>query len=402
MILKELLLKKKEDSVEFYIYKEDARDVPSKSMNVFYNTSMELNRDLSNIALKSYDLLFSKKPLIIVDCMAASGIGSLRMLKDCHNIRKLYVNDINPVALELIKLNFEINNIDINKIYLSQKDASFLLLEIKNQQNHEKPDVISIDPFGTPNIYMDSVFKAIKKKEGLICITATDTAVLFGVRSDTCIRKYLSKPLRVEYLKELGARILLHFISRIANINNLGIYPLLTFYSRHFIRIFALTFKNKERISKSFSNYGYVIHCNNCGYREVKNIGDFKLSSTCPSCNNPNKQISYAGPLWTGKLYDELFIKQMLEENINLDYLNHKKIDKLLKIILQESNMPIFFYNIHQLCKKLNLPKIPKIEAIIKAINNLGYKATRTHFDPLSIKTNISINSLKSLLLERI
>jgi tRNA (guanine26-N2/guanine27-N2)-dimethyltransferase len=400
MSLKRNLIKKKEDSVQFYIYKEDAQNIPSKSMNVFYNKSMELNRDLSNLALKSYDLLFSKKPLIVVDCMAASGIGSIRMLKDCQNIYMLYVNDINPVAVELIKLNFRFNNINIDKVSLSQKDASLLLLEIKNQQNNDKPDVISIDPFGTPNIYMDSVFKVINKKKGLICITATDTAVLFGVRSDACLRKYLSKPLRVEYSKEIGARILLHFISRIANINNLGIFPLLTFYSNHFLRIFALTFKNKDKISHFFSNYGYIIHCEKCGYRQVINIGDFILNSTCPLCKKPIHQFSYAGPLWIGKIHDELFIKQMLEENSNLNYANRKKIDKLLKIIIQETNMPISYYNIHHLCKKLNLSQIPKIQSIIKIINELKYEATRTHFDPLSIKTNLPLNSLKDILIE--
>jgi tRNA (guanine26-N2/guanine27-N2)-dimethyltransferase len=394
------LIKKEEDSVQFYLYKEDAQNIPSKSMNVFYNKSMELNRDLSNLALKSYDLLFSKKPLIVVDCMAASGIGSIRMLKDCQNIYMLYVNDINPVAVELIKLNFRFNNINIDKVSLSQKDASLLLLEIKNQQNNDKPDVISIDPFGTPNIYMDSVFKVINKKKGLICITATDTAVLFGVRSDACLRKYLSKPLRVEYSKEIGARILLHFISRIANINNLGIFPLLTFYSNHFLRIFALTFKNKDKISHFFSNYGYIIHCEKCGYRQVINIGDFILNSTCPLCKKPIHQFSYAGPLWIGKIHDELFIKQMLEENSNLNYANRKKIDKLLKIIIQETNMPISYYNIHHLCKKLNLSQIPKIQSIIKIINELKYEATRTHFDPLSIKTNLPLNSLKDILIE--
>ena len=399
MSLKENLIKKKEDSVQFYIYKEDGQNIPSKSMNVFYNKSMELNRDLSNLALKSYDLLFAKKPLIVVDCMAASGIGSIRMLKDCQNIQKLYVNDINPIALELIKLNFRFNDINIDKVSLSQKDASLLLLEIKNQQNNDKPDVISIDPFGTPNIYMDSVFKVINKKEGLICITATDTAVLFGVRSDACIRKYLSKPLRVEYSKEVGARILLHFISRIANINNLGISPLLTFYSNHFLRIFALTFKNKDRISQHFSNYGYVIHCENCGYRQVINIGDIILNSVCPSCKRPFQKFSYAGPLWIGKLHNESFIKRMVEENSNLNYANRKKIDRLLKIINQETNMPISYYNIHQLCKKLNLSQIPKINSIISTINELKYQATRTHFDPLSIKTNMPLNSLKNILI---
>lgn len=399
MMPKDTMIKKEENSVEFYIYKEDEENTPSKSMNVFYNKAMELNRDISNIAINSYNALFSQKSLIIADCMAASGIGPIRMFKDCQNIDKLYVNDINPLAVKLMKLNFKINNIDSRNVFYSQKDANLFLLELKNQANTEIPNVISIDPFGTPNIYLDSVFKVIQKKEGLICITATDTAVLFGVRSDACMRKYLSKPLHVEYSKEIGARILLHFISRIANINNLGIYPLLTFYSNHFIRIFALTFKNKEKISKSFLNYGYIVHCDCCGYREMETFDNFRSNLTCPSCNNPKQRLSYAGPLWIGEIHDDLYIKKMLEENFKSSYTYKKRIDKLLQITLEEVKMPISYYNLHQLSKKLHLPKILKIQSVINKIKEFGYEATRTHFDPLSIKTNLSLNSLKKMLL---
>lgn len=401
MKLKNAVIKKEENSIQFYIYKEDLDNIPSKSMNVFYNKTMELNRDISNIAVKSYNGFFPQKSLIIADCMAASGIGPIRMFKDCQNIEKLYVNDINPLAVELMKLNFKLNNIDTSKVFYYQKDANLFLLELKNQGNIDIPNVISVDPFGTPNLYLDPVFKAIQKQDGLICITATDTAVLFGVRSKACIRKYFSKPLRVEYSKEIGARILLHFISRIANVNNIGIFPLLTFYSNHFIRIFALTFRNKEKIHHSFLNYGYLVHCNKCGYREIKKLGDFTTDIACPSCNNPKNQFSYAGPLWIGEIHDDLFIKKMLEENYKLSYNNRKRIDKLLQFVLEEIKMPISYYNIHQLSKKLNLPMIPKIQSIINDIKELGYKATRTHFDPLSIKTNFSLNSLKKLLLER-
>ena len=148
------------------------------------------------------------------------------------------------------------NNINSKspEILISQKDANLLFSEIAQntcshlKNSHERPNIISIDPFGTPNLYVDSAFKAIQRKSGLMCITATDTAVLFGVRPQACVRKYMSNPLRIEYCKEIGARILIYFVSRIANINNLGIIPLLTFYSSHFIRIFALTMKNQKKI----------------------------------------------------------------------------------------------------------------------------------------------------------
>ena len=245
---------RKEGLAEFYIFERDDDSIPSKSMSVFYNKKMEINRDISSLAIKAYNKLYNQD-LVIVDSMAASGISSIRLLLECENIKKLYINDINPIAVELIQKNLALNQLKTDgiRIEISRKDSNFLLSEIA-QDNHlhaeseiNKPNVISIDPFGTPNLYINSVFNAIQRSNGLVCITATDTAVLFGIRPKACIRKYMSKPLHNDYCKEIGARILIYFISRMANVNKLGIIPLLTFYSNHFIRVFALTIKDKKK-----------------------------------------------------------------------------------------------------------------------------------------------------------
>jgi tRNA (guanine26-N2/guanine27-N2)-dimethyltransferase len=393
------MIKKQEGSVDFFIYETNRKLVPSKSMNVFYNSKMELNRDLTNLAILSYTQLINKERITVVDCMAASGIGAIRILKDCQKIEKIYINDINPIAVKLIKKNLKLNKVKTKKVKVTKKDASYLLLELKNSKKYGniRPSIITIDPFGTPNIFLDAVFKTIQKKDGLFCITATDTAVLFGVRSNACIRKYLSKPLRVEYSKELGARILLHFISRVANINNLGIIPLLTFYSNHFIRIFGKTISNKEKIIETYSNYGYILHCNNCGFRIKQPFGKIQSIHNCPECGKSN-EISEAGPLWIGELHDSIFIKQIIKENHSKQYRSKKTIDKLLYRAHQEIKMPITYYNIHKLCKQIKLPFIPKIESIIKTIQETNHLATRTHFDPLAIKTTLNLKSLKNLI----
>jgi tRNA (guanine26-N2/guanine27-N2)-dimethyltransferase len=288
---------------------------------------------------------------------------------------------------------------------VSKKDSSFLFSEItqdsyNNSDNNQqkKPNIISIDPFGTPNLYLDAAFKAIQKVNGLLCITATDTAVLFGVRPLSCIRKYMSKPLHTEYCKEIGARILLYFISRIANINNMGILPLLTLYNSHFIRVFCITFKNRNEITKFFNNYKYLNHCNSCGFRSIIKEDNFNLSKTCPICRNKNS-FDYAGPFWDNEIHNADFINEMIELNNQLHYNNKKRINKLLSLIKEEIDKPIFYYNIHKLSKTLKISKIPKIDEIVSNIKNKGYQISRTHFDFLSVKTNMDIASLKNMLL---
>ncbi len=397
----------KEGNAEFYIHATDKDSIPSKSMTVFYNQKMEINRDISNLAIIAYNRLVNQNPLVIVDSMAASGISSIRILKECKNIKKIYINDINPIAVNLIKKNLLLNRIDNHPAHVevSGKEANLLFSEIAQKAyissdiNSQKPNIISIDPFGTPNLYIDGAFKAIQKVDGLLCITATDTAVLFGVRPKSCIRKYMSKPLHTDFCKEIGARILIYFISRIANINKMGIIPLLTFYSSHFIRVFCLTFKNRKKISQYFKNYGYLIHCNNCGYHSTFRDNILKLPNHCPICKRDN-HIEYAGPLWINEICDLRFVKETILLNQELQYRNKKKMSKILNFIQEEINMPPFYYNIHKLSKNLKLTNVPKLDDLLLKIKEKGYQASRTHFDFLSIKTNLDIISIKNILLE--
>ena len=396
-----------EGSTKIYIHNIDKNAVPSKSMSVFYNSKMEINRDISNLSILAYNKLINKNPLVMVDLMAASGVSSIRMLKECKNIKKIFINDINPVAVKILHKNISLNDLDNHpaQIKISQKDANLLLNEIAQNSflqsiyKDKKPNIISIDPFGTPNLYLDSAFKAIQRLNGLLCTTATDTAVLFGIRPNACLRKYFSKSLHTDYCKEIGARILIHFISRIANVNNLGIIPLLTFYSSHFLRIFCTTFKDKRKISKFSENYGYIIHCNNCGYRKTIKNNILDAAQECPECKNQNK-IDYAGPLWIGEIHNEEFIKELLIFCEQSHFKNKKRINKLLSLIQEELKMPASYYNTHKLCQILEISMIPKLEILINKIKEKGYKCSRTHFDYLSFKSNLDIEGIKECLLE--
>ena len=208
----------------------------------------------------------------------------------------------------------------------------------------------------------------------------------------------MAKPLHTDYCKEIGARILLSFISRIANINNIGIIPLLTFYSNHFIRIFAITFKGKSKILKHLpKSYGYVIHCMQCGYR-LSFIENFiKIPQKCPLCLSDN-HLSYSGPLWVGELHQKSFLEELSLLNEKFNFNNKNRLRKILKFALDEIDMPISYYNIHKISQHLKLSFIPKLEDIIKMIEEKGYKASRTHFDFISIKTDIKIDELKKIL----
>ena len=90
-------IKLKESLASFYLPVDNIEQVPSKSMEVFYNKKMALNRDITTLALLAYKTLYSPKYLSVVDSMAASGIGSIRLLLECNGIQKIYINFLNAI-----------------------------------------------------------------------------------------------------------------------------------------------------------------------------------------------------------------------------------------------------------------------------------------------------------------
>ena len=56
-----------------------------------------------------------RKGVKIFEALAATGLRSVRYLKEIDEIEKLYANDWDPKAVELMEKNFEFNDIDKSK-----------------------------------------------------------------------------------------------------------------------------------------------------------------------------------------------------------------------------------------------------------------------------------------------
>jgi len=179
-------------------------DKVSSQAPVFYNPAMELNRDLSILALQQFQIN-SDQEISICDAFGGSGIRGIRYSKEISGVFKVLVNDISPLAVEFGKENVRLNN--LTNIEISQNDANLVLREKRGEF-----DVVDIDPFGTPSYFVDSVANSLKASS-LLCITATDTSSLCGTYKEPCIRKYNSVPLKSEYCHENGIRILAGFVA---------------------------------------------------------------------------------------------------------------------------------------------------------------------------------------------
>ena len=354
--------------------------------SIFYNPLMELSRDLSIMVVQVYQRERAYS-LSFCDALAATGARGVRIAREVKGIWRVVLNDLNSSAVEFIKLNVSLNQIDY-KVLIRRMDANLLL-------SSTFFDIVDIDPFGSPAPYLNSALRALRSG-GLLCVTATDMGVLCGRQVEACKRKYEAKPLNTEYCHEIAVRILIGTIARAAAVHELYIKPLLVHSTNHYIRVYLEVGRSKELIKKSLSS-SYIIHCKNCGYRkliEKMNTETFE-NKLCHLCSN---KMNFSGPLWGGSLYHHDFCDKILKETKSREINTKQKLIKMLEAILEESQtlaspIPIY-YDVHKICKKIKV-EAPSIKTIIAALKNQNYHVSRTHFKPTAIRTNAPIEKIK-------
>jgi len=356
----------------------------SKELPVFYNPIMKTNRDISVLLLNS----INKTNLQIGLPLAGSGVRGIRFFLELkkNKIKQIHMNDYDKKSIKIIKENCKLNK--LKKISISNKGANLFLL------NSTGFDYIDIDPFGTPNPFLDASMKRISR-DGILAVTATDTGCLAGTYPKACFRKYWAKPLKNEFMHETGLRILIRKIQLIAAQYDKLLIPVFSYFLDHYFRIFFVVDKGKKKLDDLFDGFGYILYCNNCLFRKATKtaFNDGK----CPNCSN---KLDYAGPLWLGNLFDKKLIFEIFKNLQKNNFLNKdKKLSKFLETVKEESKLDIVsFYDIHEICKIYKIHNVPKLALIIKGIKNKGYRAARTHFNANGIKSDISLKELLKII----
>ena len=333
----------------------------SKEMGVFYNPVMSLNRDISVLLLNS----INKNNLQIADLLAATGVRSIRFLKELrkNKIKKIYINDYDNDAIKSIKQNLILNKIQYKnnrKIELRNEDANLFLL------NSTGFDYIDIDPFGSPNFLLDVACKRIAR-DGILAVTATDTSALCGTFPKACIRKYWAMPKKDAIMHETGLRILIRKIQLVGAQYDKALIPVFSYSKEHYMRIFLRNDKGKNRVD------------------EILKLHDF---------------FNDAGPIWLGNIWDKKLAGKMYQNAIKNKIFNKNiELIKFLQTIKEESRIhAIGFYDLHDICEINKLKNMQKKEKIMEKVKKSGYRVSNTHFKGEGIRSNIPINKLIKIL----
>ena len=368
--------------IEFPEFDKVSSDAP-----VFYNPHMELNRDLSILALQVYQNEV-QRDIDICDLFGGSGIRGIRYKNEIEGVGNVYINDISETANYYERHNIELNN--LKDIEVHQHDAS-MFLRMKRGQF----DVIDIDPFGTPSPFLDSAGYCAGRNS-LLCVTATDTSALCGTYKEPCIRKYNAKPYKSEYCHETGIRILAGFVALTLSKYAKYIEVKMSHSTEHYMRLYIIVKKGSKKTDESLKNLGYISHCKNCLHRQTSQGLASSVEDICPVCG---EKLIHAGPLWLGYIQDSEFIQKMIDEAENKKINTKKQALKLLNSCLIESDAPITFYDIHKVCKSLKI-SASKLDLIFDEMKREGFLTIKTHFNPLGVKTDASIKDLEKILLK--
>ena len=358
--------------------------VPSRSLTdtvppkkpAFFNPKARLNRDLSVVAYAAFFKEF-KGAKILLESLTGTGSRGLRVANElCKIVDYAILNDLNPAALSLAECSATLNKLD-NVMFSKEEACRFLSA---HSARGKRGGIVDIDPFGSPAPFLDCGIRATMHG-GMLSATATDLQTLNGLANIACHRIYGGIPTRVTYGNEIAIRLILGCLNTVAGRLGTTIIPLFTESDMHYYRVYTKVLVKPDQQE----NTGYIIDCKICKNRKAL----LHVESKCAICGNP--QITVAGPLWIGSIFNQQFIQNMLSAIPNLTV--DKRCGSILEKCLEESDMPATYYTIDEIASR-EKKSPPKIVDAVHALRIAGFKASRTSFRPTGFRTDADPNQI--------
>jgi len=354
----------KEGAVEFYAEPAGTSIGPASSdSSVFYNPAMRHSRDVSVCLCGALGFGSGKR---LLDGMAASGVRGLRLAMEACPKAEVTINDRDAEAFEAIKRGIE-RTVASNAI-ASNEDLRHLL-------HHGRYDYVDVDPFGSPVPFVDAAIRSCKRN-GILAVTATDTAALSGTFPKTCERRYMARSLLNECAHELGARVLAGYVVRQGAVHDIAVQPLLCYAREHYFRCYFRVRAGAGRADALLAQMGYA---------------NFGLEGERWTSKHP-EEARWAGPLWAGELFDA----DLLDSMIEFENSSEMEISKDLHAWRAESGGPAYHRDVAELSRRFKTSQ-PRMERLLAALKESGHFAERTSFTPTGIRTDATTEELRAL-----
>ncbi|XP_044468795.1 probable tRNA (guanine(26)-N(2))-dimethyltransferase 2 isoform X2 [Mangifera indica] len=353
-------------------------------------------------------ILRKLKPPRVLEALSASGLRSLRYALEVEGLGQVVAVDNDKASVEACKRNIKFNgSVACSKVESQLDDARVYML------THPKEfDVVDLDPYGSPSIFLDSAVQSVVDGGMLMC-TATDMAVLCGGNGEVCYSKYGSYPLKGKYCHEMALRILLACIevllliyqqSPVSHANRYKRYivPVLSVQMDFYVRVFVRIFTSASAMKNTPLKLSYVYQCTGCDSFHLQPIGRTAsnknnsvryLPGFGPAvpqlCSHCGKKFNMGGPIWSAPIHDQDWVTSMrVDVNSMKDrYPAYDRISAVLTTISEELPDVPLFLSLHNLCATLKCTS-PSAVIFRSAVINAGYHISGTHVNPLGLKSD--------------
>ncbi|KAJ5774664.1 tRNA (guanine(26)-N(2))-dimethyltransferase [Penicillium paradoxum] len=379
----------------------------------------------------------------VLDALSATGLRALRYASELPFVTKVVANDLSESAIKSMKKNIEYN--ELQTIQPNLGDARVYMYGLDNAS---KFDVIDLDPYGTAAPFLDAAVQAAKDG-GLLCVTCTDAGVWASVGySEKAFSLYGGIPMKGSHSHEGGLRLILNSLAASASKYGVAIEPLLSLSIDFYARVFVRVHRSPAQVKFNSGNTMLVYSCDaGCGAWSTQTVGINKSKldrkgnpiyhhgvakgpSAGPHCEHCGSKTHLAGPMWGGPLHNPHFIQKILDMLPGADtdtYQTTARIEGMLTTALEEDldiapsssetsspkqpaaetkseqevtypaiipRMDVaarekypFYFSLSSLAKVLHCTTIP-IDEFRGALSHLGYRSTRSHAKPNSIRTD--------------
>lgn len=353
----------------------------------FYNPLSKVSRDFAVLITSAY--FSSKKCDLAAEPLAGTGARIIRLLLESGVVSEGVAGDISEWAFKLAQVNAELNGL-AGRLRVRHSDANLLLSELAVSG---RADYVDIDPFGSPIRFLESGFRAVDKG-GVIGVSATDLAALSGSSRRTAYWRYGLTLVKTNFFKETAIRALTGVAVSTASRLGLGAEPIFSVAYRHFVRVFFKVERGKSRAHQAKSRVKHLVHCGAClSTSVVQDLAEW--TARCGLCGGPNTLL---GPLWTGAQNDKLVVERVLSLSLSEDPLYADAI-KVLKRIMSEADDIPWAYQLSEVSRRARTAP-PKTKHVVERLRELGYRASTTHYDAGSVKTDAPSNILTQIVKE--
>ncbi|KAL4780489.1 S-adenosyl-L-methionine-dependent methyltransferase [Aspergillus varians] len=313
-----------------------------------------------------------------------------------------------------------------------------------------KFDVIDLDPYGSAAPFIDAAVQGVKD-EGLLCITCTDAGVwASNGYPEKSFSLYGGVPMKGTHSHEGGLRLILNSVAISAGKYGLAIEPLLSLSIDFYARLFVRIHRSPAEAKFTSGNTMLVYNCDSgCGAWATQpltqtkqkldkkgnpfyHFGFAQAPTASQKCEHCGMKTHLSGPMWAGPLHNPHFIQKVLNLLPQVDrdvYQTIDRVEGMLTTALEEdlglelspdedtSRSPTgsneedaptqiaelthiipradpalrdphpFYFSLSSISKVLHTTTV-SYDAFRGAVRHLGYRCTRSHTKPNTVRTD--------------